>query len=168
MGRSFSFGCQNSYVQLGTHKKLVGPDSGEKSDQPESGRTEEEFAVTKLLDFLIKRGHTWENLIDGYPVSLVKNLFKAGRENDNLLHLELVTGMSIAVTNAIDLTFNKGKGKVLDGYIKALIKANKKLEDEEQKVIESKGVQMSRSALAFFNALPRKEEEDTTDGNKPG
>jgi len=108
-----------------------------------------------MIDFLVKRNHNWENIIDGYPVSVVRNLCKVGREQDNLEHLRFVTGVSIAVTNAIDLSFNKGKGKFLDSYFKEVVKSIERERDWEPQ--KTKVPQVGKEVLALFNALPKKE-----------
>lgn len=62
----------------------------------------------------------------------------------------------MAVTHAIDVCLNKGKAKVLETYLKALEKVKFK------ESTKSKGTIVGKSAMAFFNSLPKRGPEDAS------
>lgn len=112
-----------------------------------------------MMNYLVRGGHRWEDLIDVYSVGLVQNLHRAGREQDRIEHIQLVTGFSMAVTDAIDITFSKGKGKVLKEYTKAILKAKEKETEQIEEHVEGKpkGVKVGKSVMALFSSLPKVE-----------
>lgn len=112
-----------------------------------------------MMNYLVRGGHRWEDLMDGYSVGLVQNLYTAGREQDRIEHIQLVTGFSTAVINAIDITFGKGKSKVLKEYTKAMLKAGEKEKELIEEHVEGKpkGVKVSKSVMALFGSLPKVE-----------
>lgn len=114
-----------------------------------------------MMHYLVRGGHRWEDLMDGYSIGLVQNLYKAGRDQDRTEHIEFVTGVSIGVTDAIDLTLGKGKAKVLQEYTKEILKTMKK--EQEQIEDKPKGVKVSKSVMALFNSLPRVERTEEED-----
>ena len=109
-----------------------------------------------MMNYLVRGGHRWEDLIDGYSIGLVRNFYKAGREQDRIEHLQTVTGFSVAVIDAIDMTFGKGKAKVLQEYTKAMIGEIERAVEEHVEG-EPKGVKVSKSVMALFGSLPKVE-----------
>ena len=63
------------------------------------------------------------DLLDGYPIELVKNLYRAARENKRRHLVEATLGFSVAVCNALDLALAGGKGKVLETWLKGMEEA---------------------------------------------
>jgi hypothetical protein len=94
-------------------------------------------------------GHPWADLLDGYPATAVKGLLAAARLNRRQALTEQVMALSVAVTGALDLAFNQGKGKVLENWVKEV------LPDEAEK---KKGPRMTDRAFSFFSSMPRREE----------
>ena len=107
-----------------------------------------------MIEYLIRKNHRWEDIIDGYSINTVRNFFKAGRENDKIDHIQLVSGLSLAVINALDVSLNKGKAKVLETYFKSMEK------EKLKKVSGPKGTIVGKSAMAFFNSLPKRGPDD--------
>ena len=103
-----------------------------------------------MISYLISHNHTYENIIDGYPVVIVHNLMKAAREQDKMEHLQKVTGLTVATCHALDLAFNRGKGKVLSTYMKEI--------NEKSVVVKEKGKKLivGEAVMGLFNSLPRK------------
>ena len=71
---------------------------------------------------MVSRGHTIEQLLNVYPISLLRSMIKAAGHN----HRENVAihtqGTATAVLHGLDCGFNKGKGKVLQKFMKSLLK----------------------------------------------
>ena len=89
------------------------------------------------------------DLLDGYPVELVKNLYRAARENKRRSLVEATLGFSVAVCNALDLALAGGKGKVLETWLKGMEEA------ESEKADSRPGKRlMSSRALLWFQSLP--------------
>jgi len=104
--------------------------------------------MTMALEELASRGHDWNDLLDGYSVGLVQNLCRAGRENTRRQLIEHTVGLSVAVSNAIDLAFG-GKGKTMELYIEAL----NKTDIEQPGTASGKNVLTDR-ARQIFRGLP--------------
>ena len=94
-------------------------------------------------------GHDFRQLLDGYPASVVKGLLLALRRRDRLRMVERALGLTAAVTGALDLALNQGKGKVLEQWVKEMLA-------EEQDKDQAKRPKMSDRAFAFFTSMPRK------------
>ena len=89
------------------------------------------------------------DLLDGYPVELVKNLYRASRENRRRSLAKATLGFSVAVCNALDLALSGGKGKVLETWLKGMEEA------ESEKAAPRPGKRlMSSRALQWFQNLP--------------
>jgi hypothetical protein len=69
---------------------------------------------------LVSRGHDLQALLHDYPIDLVLNLHRATMENRKEELKGRVLGLSVAVMNALDAAFNKGQGKILESWLKAL------------------------------------------------
>jgi hypothetical protein len=89
------------------------------------------------------------DLLDGYPVDLVKNLYRAARENRRRILVEATLGLSVAVCNALDLAFSGGKGRVLETWLKSMEEA----ESDQTNSRPGKRVMTSR-AMQWFQNLP--------------
>ena len=98
---------------------------------------------------LVGAGHDFHQLLDGYPASVVKGLLLALRRRDRLRMVERALGLTAAVTGALDLALNQGKGKVLEQWVKEMLA-------EEQDKNQAKRAKMSDRAFAFFTSMPRK------------
>ena len=94
-------------------------------------------------------GHDFHQLLDGYPASVVKGLLLALRRRDRLRMVERALGLSAAVTGALDLALNQGKGKVLEHWIQEMLAEGK---DRAQ----TQKPRMSDKAFAFFTSMPRR------------
>jgi membrane protein required for beta-lactamase induction len=89
------------------------------------------------------------DLLDGYPIELVKNLYRAARENKRRHLVEATLGFSVAVCNALDLALAGGKGKVLETWLKSMEEA------EQEKIGSRPGKRLMTSrALLWFQSLP--------------
>jgi len=97
---------------------------------------------------LISRGHSLNELLDGYPVGLLKNLHRAARENKRRTMIEATLGFSVAVCNALDLALAGGKGRVLETWLKAMEEGEKSESSRSGKRL------MSSRALQWFRNLP--------------
>jgi predicted dehydrogenase len=89
------------------------------------------------------------DLLDGYPVDLLKNLVRAARENRRRTLVEATLGFSVAVCNALDLAFSGGKGRILETWLASMEDA----ESEKTDPRPEKRVMTSR-ALQWFQNLP--------------
>jgi hypothetical protein len=87
-------------------------------------------------------------LIDGYPALMVKGLMEASQILNRHRLMEQAVSMTVAVTGALDLAFNQGKGKVMDRWLKETSGEGK---SEPQK----KKPKMSDRAFSFFTGMPR-------------
>lgn len=96
----------------------------------------------------MQAGHEYHNIIEVYPFELVILLLKIARENQRAEMLSQAHIHSVAVMNALDVGFNKGKGKILDTWSRFvagdLIEQNKPV----QKIV-------SERTLSFFDSLPK-------------
>jgi len=89
------------------------------------------------------------DLLDGYPVELVKNLYRAARENRRRSLVEATLGFSVAVCNALDLALAGGKGRVLETWLKSMEEVEpEKVDPRQRKRL------MSSRALQWFQSLP--------------
>jgi hypothetical protein len=96
---------------------------------------------------LISRGHSLNDLLDGYPVELLKNLSRAARENKRRTLVEATLGFSVAVCNALDLALAGGKARVMETWLMGM-------EEAEQKSSRPGKRLMSSRALHWFQNLP--------------
>ncbi|MDD5640422.1 MAG: hypothetical protein PHX53_02150 [Syntrophales bacterium] len=104
---------------------------------------------------MISRGHSLNDLLDCYPVELLKNLHRAARENKKRTLIEATLGFSVAVVNALDLALAGGKAKVLETWLKGM-------EEAEQKDSSRPGKRlMSSRALHWFQNLPVSKRDQT-------
>lgn len=62
----------------------------------------------------MSRGHRFADVVDGYPVGLVINLHRAGRENRRHEALELAVGVSLGIRDALSKD-----GKLLQAWLGA-------------------------------------------------
>jgi hypothetical protein len=69
---------------------------------------------------LTSQGYDLETLIDGYPATVVKGLLAASRILRRRQLTEETMSMVVAVTGALDLAFNQGKGKVLEKWMREM------------------------------------------------
>lgn len=86
-----------------------------------------------------------EDLLDGYPATVVKGMLAASQVNRRRAMAEQTAAVAVAVSAALDLVFNQGKGRVLEKWV------------EEMTESPSTGkTGMSERAFSFFSSLPRK------------
>jgi len=81
-------------------------------------------------------------------VELVKNLYRAARENKRRHLVEATLGFSVAVCNALDLALAGGKAKVLETWLKGMDEMEKRESSRPGKRL------MSARALEWFQNLP--------------
>ncbi len=82
-------------------------------------------------------------------MELLKNLYRAARENKRRTMVEATLGFSVAVCNALDLALAGGKGRVLETWLKGMEEA------ESEKTGPRPGKRlMSSRALLWFKNLP--------------
>ena len=98
---------------------------------------------------MTSQGYDLETLIDGYPATVVKGLLAASRILRRRQLTEETMSMVVAVTGALDLAFNQGKGKVLEKWMK-------EMEKEEEMTRQDKKPKISERAFSFFTSLPRR------------
>jgi hypothetical protein len=101
------------------------------------------------LQELVSQGHDLHLLVDGYPASVVKGLLAASRLHRRHKIAEQTMALSVAVTGALDLALNQGKGKVLEVWMGEILK-------EETKPSQTRRPRMSERAFAFFTSMPQK------------
>ena len=82
-------------------------------------------------------------------MELVKNLYRAARENRRRSLVEATLGFSVAVCNALDLALAGGKGKVLETWLKSMEERDLEKADPRP----GKRLMTSR-ALQWFQSLP--------------
>jgi len=99
------------------------------------------------LQELVSQGHDFHQVVDGYPASAVKGLLAASRLKRRHQLAEQAMALSVAVTGALDLAFNQGKGKVLEHWTREVLSS-----EAENK----KGPRMTDRALSFFTTLPKR------------
>jgi len=84
-------------------------------------------------------------VVDGYPASVVQGLLAASRLQRRYRLAEQAMSLSVAVTGALDLAFNQGKGKVLERGSKEVLP-----DGAETK----QGPRMTDRAFSFFTSVP--------------
>lgn len=84
-------------------------------------------------------------MLDGYPAVVVQGLLAASRLQRRHRLAEQTMALSVAVTGALDLAFNQGKGRVLERWMGEMLQDDAKTE---------KGPRMSDRAFSFFTSLP--------------
>jgi hypothetical protein len=104
-----------------------------------------------MIDYLVGRGHDYHNLLDVYPVILVRHFVKVAHENHRLELAQMVTGLSTAISHNIDLAFNKGKGKVLENFMKQLF--GDQFDDGTKSEGGKKEPVVSDAVLDFFSRM---------------
>jgi len=83
-------------------------------------------------------------------VELLKNLYRAARENKRRTLVEATLGFSVAVCNALDLALAGGKGRVLETWLKGMEEV-----DREKNESSRPGKRlMSSRAMQWFKNLP--------------
>lgn len=88
------------------------------------------------------------DLLDGYPVELLKNLYRAARENRRRTMIEATLGFSVAVVNALDLALGGGKARVMETWLKSMEEGEEKESSRQRKRL------MSSRALDWLRNLP--------------
>jgi len=106
------------------------------------------------LEALVNRGHSLQALLHDYPIDLVLNLHRAAMENQKMELKGQVLGFSVAVMNALDSSLNRGKGRVLKNWIKAM-----EVPGNERDGKGRSSASLSPQALAFFRGLPQTKKE---------
>ena len=78
---------------------------------------------------MVSRGHSLHDLLDVYPISTLKAMM-GGAGNNHREQVAIDTqGTATAVLHGLDCGFNKGKGKILDKFMKSLFKKQGKTKD---------------------------------------
>jgi len=81
-------------------------------------------------------------------VDLVVQLYRAIQANRKRQMVETATAFSVAVCNALDMAFAKGKGKILEQWSKAMLQEKGFQEDKPKKA-------MSEETFSFLiSSLP--------------
>jgi hypothetical protein len=99
------------------------------------------------LQELVSQGHDLRQLVDGYPATVVKGLLAASRLHRRHRLAEQTLALSVAVTGALDLALNQGKGKVLEKWVKEVLPEGKEKAGRPR---------MSERAFSFFGSLPKR------------
>ena len=97
---------------------------------------------------MASQGHDLYQLIDGYPALMVKGLVAASQIRSRHRLMEQGVALTMAVTGALDLALNQGKGKVLERWLK-------EMSGEEKSEPPKERSKMSDRAFSFFTAMPR-------------
>ena len=95
------------------------------------------------------QGHDPERLLDGYPAVMVKGLLAASQACRRHRLAEHTVALTVAVTGALDLALNQGKGKVLEHWLQ-------EVSTDGQGESSKKRPKMSDRAFSFFAAMPRR------------
>jgi len=98
----------------------------------------------------VSQGHDLDRLLDGYPALVVKGLLAASQVHNRRLLTEQVVALTVAVTGALDLALNQGKGKVLERWLE-------EVSGEDQGEPPLRRPKMSDRAFSFFTAMPRRD-----------
>ena len=80
---------------------------------------------------------------------MVKGLMEATQIRNRHRLMEQGVSMTVAVTGALDLAFNQGKGKVLENWLK-------EASGEEKSEPPQERPKMSDRAFSFFAGMPRR------------
>jgi len=104
----------------------------------------------------VSQGHDFHQVVDGYPASVVRGLLAASRLQGRYRLAEQAMALSVAVTGALDLAFNQGKGKVLERWTREV------LPDEGE---NKQGPRMTERAFSFFTSLPPRQAPKETHGD---
>ena len=99
---------------------------------------------------MISRGHSLNDLLDGYPVDLLRNMHLAAQENRRRTVTEATLGFSVAVCHALDLAFSGGKGKVLETWMHSM----EDLRQEKNESSQPRKRVMTHKAMQWFQNLP--------------
>lgn len=110
---------------------------------------------TRALQALSK-SHRLYDLLHEYPMDLVVNLYRAEMENRRDDLKAEVLGLTVAVTNAIDVTIGSGKGNVLNAWLKSMDTSG----EDRPHMAKPKRTKLSPEAIAFFSGLPMKPKKD--------
>ena len=78
---------------------------------------------------MVCRGHRLETLLNDYPISTLRDMIKGAAHNHREEVAITTQGTATAVLHGLDCGFNKGKGKVLQKFMKALLKTETKSKD---------------------------------------
>ena len=97
----------------------------------------------------MSQGHDLDRLLDSYPALVVKGFLAASQVHRRRLLTEQVVALTVAVTGALDLSLNQGKGKVLESWIE-------EVSGEDQGEPPLRRPKMSDRAISFFTAMPRR------------
>jgi hypothetical protein len=87
-------------------------------------------------------------------MDLVLNLHRAAVENRKEELKGRVLGLSVAVTNALDAAFNRGRGKILEKWLQAVDNP-----ENNRKREGSRRSSLSPGTLAFFRGLPQSQKD---------
>jgi hypothetical protein len=98
---------------------------------------------------LAGQGHDLDRLLDGYPTVMVKGLLAASQACRRHRLAEHTVALTVAVTGALDLALNQGKGKVLERWLQ-------EVSNDGQDEPSRKRPKMSDRAFSFFAAMPRR------------
>jgi hypothetical protein len=88
-------------------------------------------------------------LFDGYPALVVQGLLAAAQIWRRRQLAEQGVALAVAVSGALDLALNRGKGKVLERWLQEV--------SEDNQGAPRKKPRMSDRAMAFFTAMPRRQ-----------
>jgi hypothetical protein len=123
----------------------------------ENGRSDEdELSITSTIALLVKEGHRHKDIIDGYSYEYVIILVKAILRNRKLEAVDHAMSTLIAVSHALDMSFNKGKGRIFDSWVEKLL--GKKPPLATSSISKSGKKLMSEKFESFlFNEMPRKD-----------
>jgi len=97
---------------------------------------------------LASQGHDLYRLIDGYPALMVKGLVAASQIRSRNRLMDQGLAFTMAITGALDLALNQGKGKVTERWLK-------EMSGEEKSEPLEKRPKMSDRAFSFFTGMPR-------------
>jgi hypothetical protein len=101
----------------------------------------------------VSQGHDLDRLLDSYPALVVKGFLAASQVHRRRLLTEQVVALTVAVTGALDLSLNQGKGKVLERWIE-------EVSGEDQGEPPLRRPKISDRAFSFFTAMPRRNTKD--------
>jgi len=102
----------------------------------------------------VSQGHDLDLLLDGYPALVVKGFLAASEVHRRRLLTEQVVALTVAVTGALDLALNQGKGKVLERWLE-------EVSGEEKGEPPLRRPKISDRAFSFFTAMPRRNTKGT-------
>jgi hypothetical protein len=90
------------------------------------------------MEFMVARGHCLDTLLNVYPISTLRAMIAAAGHNRREEIAIETQGEATAILHGLDCGFNKGKGKLLQKFMKQLFKKDKREKTKDIQDVEDK------------------------------